>query len=81
MTMGAILMRTETIGSDEYITTAFETDKCKIKVNKPLLTEEERKLREDVLVKALINFYKERKRDKNDNKNQDEDSRRVARRA
>lgn len=67
--------------SVEYTTTAFETDKCKIKVNRPLLTEEERKLREEVLIKALINFYKERNRDKNDNQNQDEDSRRVARRA
>lgn len=46
----------------EYQTTEYKTEKCIVRVHKPILTEEERKKREEEVKKAIIEFEKEIRR-------------------
>ena len=41
---------------EQTITTTFIIDGCVVKINRPILTEEERKRREQIVVSALNNF-------------------------
>lgn len=44
----------------EYQVTEYKTDKCTVRIHKPILTKDERKAREDEVKKALVRFEKER---------------------
>lgn len=44
----------------EYQITEYRTDKAIVIIRKPILTDEERKAREDNLKKALVKYEKER---------------------
>jgi hypothetical protein len=44
----------------EYQVTKYETDKSIVIIRKPILTDEERKAREEKIKKALVRFEKER---------------------
>ena len=44
----------------EYQVTEYKNDKCIVRVHKPILTIEERKVREEEIKKALVRFIKER---------------------
>lgn len=43
---------------DTYQTFYYEDDVCIVRVHKPILTDEERKRREEKVKQALIRFYK-----------------------
>lgn len=43
-----------------YQVTEYRDDKCIVRVHKPILTEKERKAREEEIKKALVIFAKER---------------------
>ena len=44
----------------EYQVTEYKSDKCIVRVHKPILTVEEKKAREEEIKKALVKFAKER---------------------
>lgn len=44
----------------EYKVTKHKTDKATVTIRKPILTDDERKAREEEIKKSLIQFYKER---------------------
>lgn len=44
----------------EYQVTEYKTDKCIVRIRKPILTDEERKLKEEHIKTALVRFAKER---------------------
>ena len=44
----------------KYKTTVYEDEKSIVRIHRPILTDEERKAREDEVKKALVQFYKER---------------------
>lgn len=44
----------------EYQVTEYKTDKAIVIIRKPILTDEERKAREEKLKKALVKYEKER---------------------
>ncbi len=43
-----------------YETTIYESEKCIARIHRPILTDEERKVREEAVRKAIIEVYKER---------------------
>ena len=43
----------------KYKVTEHKGDKCTVRIHKPILTQEERKAREEDVKKALVRFYKE----------------------
>lgn len=51
-----------------YEVTEYKTDKAIVRIRKPILTDEERKAREEEIKKALVRFEKERLKN-NDYKN------------
>ena len=48
----------------EYKVTVYEDEKCIVRIHKPILTEEERRAREDEVKKALVQFEIERRRNR-----------------
>ena len=46
----------------KYIVTEHRSDKCIVRVHKPILTDDERKVREAVVKTALVQFGRERMR-------------------
>ena len=44
----------------EYQVIKYETDNCIVTIRKPILTDEERKAREEEVKKAIVRFEKER---------------------
>ena len=44
----------------EYQVTEYKNDKCIVRVHKPILTEEEYKIREEKIKAALVLFAKEK---------------------
>ena len=44
----------------KYQVTTYETDNCIVTIRKPILTAEERKIREEEVKKAIVRFEKER---------------------
>jgi len=44
----------------DYHVTEYRSNKCIVRVHKPILTVEERKAREEEIKKALVRFAKER---------------------
>jgi hypothetical protein len=44
----------------EYHVTRYEDEKCIVRIHKPILTEDERKAREEAVKAALVRFEKER---------------------
>lgn len=43
----------------EYRTVEFKTDKCIVRVHRPILSAEEKKARVEEVKKAIVRFYKE----------------------
>ncbi len=43
----------------EYKVTEHKGENCTVRIHRPILTNEERKAREDDVKKALVRFYKE----------------------
>ena len=43
-----------------YQVTEYRNDKCIVRVHRPILTDRERKAREEEIKKALVRFAKER---------------------
>lgn len=43
-----------------YQTTEYRDEKCIVRIHRPILTDEERKIREEEVRQALIRFEKER---------------------
>lgn len=43
----------------EYQVTEYKGKNCTVRIHRPILTEEERKAREEEVKKALVRFYKE----------------------
>lgn len=48
----------------EYQVTEHKTDKCIVRIHKPILTAEERIERENKIKAALVQFYKESRSNK-----------------
>ena len=43
----------------EYKVTEYQSEKCKVRIRRPILTAEEREARVEDVKKALVRFYKE----------------------
>ena len=46
----------------EYQVTVYEDEKCIVRIHKPILTEEEQKVRDENIKAALVQFEIERRR-------------------
>lgn len=46
----------------EYEVTEYKSEKCTVRIHRPILTEAERKAREENVKAALVRFYKETRR-------------------
>lgn len=49
----------------EYQVTEHKGERCTIRIHRPILTAEERKVREENIKAALVQFYKETRRSEN----------------
>ena len=45
----------------KYKTTEYKDEKCTVRIHRPILTAEEKKIRIDNVKKAMVRFYKETK--------------------
>lgn len=43
----------------KYKVTEYKDEKCTVRIRRPILTAEERKIRTDNVKKAMVKFYKE----------------------